>query len=99
MIAHMAFQDPKIGTNKVDLGGGYTLKYVNGIDTRLDEASFNLIREELPDHIVDKCIKFKPSLIMKGLKDLNEHERELLDEAIITKPKTPTLEIVPPKPQ
>lgn len=96
-ITEKMFPEPKNGTNKHDLGAGYTLKYVCGTETKLDPAAFELMRAELPEHVVDKAVKFTPSLVAKGYKDLSLEDRELLDEALVTKPKAPTLEIVAPK--
>ncbi|QIW90788.1 UNVERIFIED_ORG: hypothetical protein GCAPEGMB_00470 [Vibrio phage V07] len=96
-LADKMFPEAKNGTNKHELGAGYVLKYVRGEETKLDPQAFELMRAELPEHVVDKAVKFTPSLVAKGYKDLSLEDRELLDEALVTKPKAPTLEIVPPK--
>lgn len=96
-ICAMMFADPKIGTNTVDLGAGYKLKFVNGLETKLVPEAFNLIRAELPEHIVDNAVKFTPSLVAKGYKDLSDADKEKLDECLESKPKSPTLTLVEPK--
>ena len=92
------FADPKIGVNNKELGGGYILKANLGMDTVLDETVFLLIHADLPPEVVDSCVKFKPSLIAAGYKALAGEWRDLMDEAVITKPSSPSLALVAPKP-
>lgn len=96
-IAEKMFPDAKNGTNKHELGAGYVLKYVCGEETKLDPTVFELLRPDLPEHVIDKAVKFTPSLIAKGFKDLSMEDREKLEDALVTKPKSPTMEIVAPK--
>lgn len=91
------FTDPKTGTNNLELGAGWKLKAVTGFESSLDANVYELISSKLKPETVQACVKFKPSLVAAGYKLLTAEEKEILDEAIVTKPKPVTLELVPPK--
>lgn len=91
------FAEPKQGTNKHELGAGWIIQSVHGTDTKLDEAAYKLIESELPDGVKDICVNWKPSLDVKVYKKLSPEQRELLDEAVTTKPKSVSMKLVPPK--
>lgn len=91
------FAKPKNGVNKHELLHGWTLQSTHGTDTKLDEAAYKLIESELDDSIKDACVNWKPSLDVRAYKKIPEDKRALLDEAVTTKPKTPSMKLVPPK--
>lgn len=90
-------EDGLTGTQKYQLGNGWELKGSYGWETKLDETVFAAIRDTLPVNIVDHAVKFKASLNASGYKSLHEDDKEKLESAIVVKPKTVTLDIVPPK--
>lgn len=91
------FPDAKNGTNNLALGAGWKLKAVTGFENKLDANVFALIQTRLKPETVEACVKFTPSLVATGYKALGEEEKKILNEAITTKPKAVTLELVPPK--
>ncbi|CAM0073312.1 hypothetical protein VPHK251G3_0055 [Vibrio phage K251 g3] len=98
------FPDPKVGTQHHELGAGYKVTAVYKMDTKLDEAAFELILPEI-EKLGDKAkaelleaVKYKPSLVAKGYKDMSTDVKELFDEAVTTKPASPSLKLVVPKP-
>lgn len=91
------FPDACNGTNKVELGNGYELHSTHGVITSLDSSAYKLLEPEIDQSIKDMCISWEPKLDGRAYKKIPEEKRELLDEAITTKPKAVTLKIVPPK--
>lgn len=97
------FPDPKVGTQHHDLGAGYKVTAVHKMDTKLDEAAFELILPELEKlgeeakAELAEAVKYKPSLVAKGYKALSEEVKDLFDEAVTTKPASPSLKLVVPK--
>lgn len=96
-LSALLFPAPKSGTNKFELGYGWTLQLVAGEETKLDSSIYKLIQADLPDSVKDKCITWEPKMDVRSYKKLTEVERERLDDAIVTKPKSPVLKLVPPK--
>lgn len=96
-ITALLFDQNKIGTQKVDLGNEWQLKAVFAEETKLDQAAWPLIAPELHPDVCDAIIKNTPSLIKKEYDKLDDKTKEIVDEAIVVKPKTPTLTVVPPK--
>lgn len=92
-----AYADQKLGTNTLDLGAGYKLKATIKMTTSLDESSLGLILPEIPKEVQDAILKYKPSLVMKEYNKLSGKVLELVNEAIVTKPSSPSLELVIPK--
>ncbi|QQM14109.1 hypothetical protein pVco14_059 [Vibrio phage pVco-14] len=97
------FPDPKVGTQHHELGQGYKITAVHKMDTKLDEAAFELILPEI-EKLGDKAkaelaeaVKYKPGLVKKGYDALSEEVKELFDEAVTTKPASPSLKLVVPK--
>lgn len=68
----------------------YLIKIVKGLSKSLDEATLETIKPNLSDEELN-CLKYKPSLVAKELKELTGHE--LLFEAITEKPRQATLKI------
>lgn len=92
-----AFPDAKVGTTKVDLGAGYSLKATIKEKTEIDEAALPAILEKVAKGTFDKTVVYKPKFSATGFKCLPDEAKEILREALITKPATPGLEIVVPK--
>ena len=91
------FPAPVEGTNTVDLGNDWQVKLVGKVARKCDEAAFAAVFEQLPRGAKQKLIKFKPDLILKEYKKLPPDQRLIFDQALIIKPGSPTLSLIPPK--
>lgn len=98
-IFKAAFKDPKEGTNKRPLAGGYVLNGVHKINRSIDRASLAAMTELLIEKGVspDLIIQYKPELSVSGYKAQSDEVRAIIDMAIVAKPGAPSLEIVLPK--
>lgn len=88
---------PKEGTTRIELKEGWAVKAVYELDRQFDEAAMPAVFAKLPEGSADYLVRQKPVLITKVYKEMPEDLREVLDECVITKPKAPTLELIPPK--
>lgn len=93
------FPIPEEGTNTFELPEGWKIKGGYKLERKVDEAALPAVNAQLDDLGVafDKLVAFKPSLVKKEWNKLSEEAKLVFDEALITKPGTPTLEVVPPK--
>lgn len=93
------FKDPKEGTNKRPLSGGYVLNAVHKINRTIDRAALPTMNELLTEKGVspDRIIQYKPELSVSGYKAQSDEVRAIVDMAIVAKPGAPSLEIVLPK--
>lgn len=102
-LFNILFPSPKVGTNNFDLGKGYKVKGVHGYTNSLDKAAFELMQAEIANlsqedqQLIREAVKWEPSLVAKGYKNLSDTAKEVFDEAVVTKPKAITLELVIPK--
>ena len=94
-----AFPFPTEGTNSFDLEGGYKLKGTYKLERSVDTAAFQALSKEMKeaDIAADGMLRFKASLVAAEYKRLDDEQRHLFDQCIITKPGSPSLEIIPPK--
>ena len=93
------FPAPTEGTNKADLTDGWVIKATYKIDRKFDEAALPAVLEALkPLNVaVDSLVRYKPELVITFYKALPVAAKTLLDQALTSKPASPTLELVPPK--
>lgn len=96
------FPDPKEGTNRVDLGGGYSLKATHEINRKVDPGELQALGEamtkgEAPPLPLDKLIKWVPELAIKEYRTLTDNEKGIFDKCLIIKPGSAQLEIDQPK--
>lgn len=93
------FQDPKEGTNSVDLPDGYVLKGKRVINRTVDDAAFRASIEELAKNGIatDQIVKYKPELVTSEYRKLTAEQMNLFDCVLIVKDGMPGLEIVKPK--
>lgn len=91
------FQEPAEGTNTVDLPKGWKLKATHKINRNIDEAALPSILEELGEGMGDRLVRYKPELNVSEYRKLTDEQRHTLDQALVVKPGTPTLELVPPR--
>lgn len=96
LFAHF-FEAPKEGTNTIELGNGWKLKAAYKFTRTLDKASLLSALQQMPEGSEDKLVDYKPSLKLAEYRKLPEDLVKLFDEAVITKPGAPALEIVAPK--
>lgn len=100
-VVAMFFPNPKEGTNNAELAQGWKLKYAHQLDYKLDEAAIPAIREQLAaaSFSPDKVFAYSPKLILAEYRLLGDNIKPIVDAALTIKPKSPTLELVPPKPK
>lgn len=97
-IAKAYFPNPVEGTNKHTLPDGYILKLTHVINRDVDEAVLAAKKDEfLARNIpVAHIVVYKPSLSKSVYNTLTDEDKVFFDNALISKPGSPTLEIVPP---
>lgn len=96
-LANHYFPDPTEGTNTQEMPDDWKLKATFKYNRNIDKAALPAVLEKLPEGTEDKVIDYKPSLKLRAYKALTETHKEIFDEALVIKPGTPTLELVPPK--
>lgn len=98
LIGGMLFPTPKEGVNKASAPGGWEVKFTYKLDYKVDEAVLPSALEQLQKLQVgtDGLIRRKPELVLKRYRELTEDQQKVLAEALVIKPSTPTLELVPP---
>lgn len=98
-VFEACFPDPEEGTNTFDLAHDWKLKGVYKIGRRVDEAALDAVKKKMRKIEVnpDKLIRMQPSLVRKAYNELTEEQRMIFDQALIIKPETPALTLVPPK--
>ena len=93
------------GTQTVELGGGWKIKAVKKINYTVankEGEAFEKLNElaamgEVSAFKAKKLFRFDANLSITAYKDLDAAERQLIDEIIVTKPASPSLELVAPK--
>lgn len=92
------FPNPVEGTNKFSLTDGYVLKAKHVINRTVDEAVYKKSREEFTEKEVPlDIVKYKIELSVSIYKGLDDEQTELFDRCLVSKPGTPSLELVVPK--
>lgn len=99
------FPDKLEGTTTFPLQGGWALKAVYALDRKVDEAAWPAVKAKLKEikEKPDLLVRMKPALDTRKYKELmlrNKDAADILEQALVTKPKLPTLSMVePPKPE
>lgn len=97
-IFNIMFPKPKEGTNTAALGNGWKLKATYPIDRKLDMPVFEAIQNQFYDKkIPTDIVKMEPKLSVKVYRTLSDEQRLFFDAALISRPGSVQLEIVPPK--
>ena len=93
------FTAPTEGVNKFELPGGWKLNATYKLDRKPDEALLHGTLTKLAERGVEVAdlIKITPSLSVSAYKKLSEADRKLMDEALIIKPASPSMELIAPK--
>jgi len=92
-----AFPEPKLGANIFELNHGYKLKGTQKESVKVDQASLAAITDKFPEGTLDMVVKYEPKLIAAGYKLLPQKLKDIIEGALITKPASPSLELVAPK--
>ena len=90
-ICNHILEENKGKQSGMKLIGNLKLKAKIGVNVKFDEPLFNTLFDDLSDE-EKSCVKFKPQLVSKNLKELDESSQLFL--CITEEPSTPTLEIV-----
>lgn len=98
-IFELFFPEPNEGTNTLELPEGWKLKGVYKLTRNIDDSALSTVMGMLRDVGVnpDTLVQWKPSLKLATYKELTAEQRNLMDDAIICKPGSPTIELVAPK--
>lgn len=101
-VMALFFPTPTEGVNSCELFQGWVLKGTHGLDRQVDEAALPAVKEKLRELQVnpDPLIVSKPSLDTKAYRVLvqtNPQAAKVFEEALTVKPKSPTLQLIPPK--
>lgn len=102
------FPNPTEGSaeNKYPIpdGTGAIVQGTHVINRTVDEQQLDALREaiaaegsNLPQLDLAKLIKWKPEVVIKEYRALNETERHTFDQCLVIKPGMPALEIKIPK--
>jgi len=94
------FPNPVEGSaeNKVPLGGGYILQADHKINRNVDEAVVSaLMKGDNTRALAEKVFRYKPELVLKEYRALDDEARKVIADAVTEKPGTPALKIVLPK--
>lgn len=97
-IFQSTFEAPKEGVNKYTLPDGRQVKATHKLYRKLDEAAYPSIREAIINTFgmdpEEGVIKRKPEVSVSAYKKLPAEIRNVLDDAIVAKAGSPSIEIV-----
>lgn len=93
------------GTENIELGNGYKLKAVFKISYTLNNAedgvdkALSKLEKAGPEgaFIAERLVRWKPELSVSEYKKLDAKYKKFIDEVLVTKEATPSLELVAPK--
>lgn len=89
------------GTQWLQLGQGYKLKLVRGIDYKIvdDNAKISKAWTDLEELGVNPAglIKYTAEIINSGYKNIPKQAKEIADSIVVSKPKSAILELIEPK--
>ena len=96
-IFEFFFPEPVEGTNTAQLENDFLLKGGFAYDRQIDEAAWAAISKKLVKAGVktpDVLVHWKPSLVKSEYDKLTEAQRHIMDQALVIKESSPSLEIV-----
>lgn len=101
-VVALFFPSPKEGTNNAELPANWKLKYTHKIDRKVDEAAIDAVKIKLREMQVnpDPLLRTLHEVAVteyKSLIQINPAAAKVFESALIIKPGSPTLELVPPK--
>ncbi len=84
------------GTINIELGAGWKLKCVYALDRKYDEQAMESVFKQLSPDVQRSLIKWTPSVLVTGYRQLSQEQLAVVDQCVVSKPKAPTLELLPP---
>jgi hypothetical protein len=98
-VADLYCPNPEEGTNTIELPTGERLRLTHKLTRSLDEGAMPAVAEQLRKHGVspDNLVKWSPKLDTREYRRLDDETRHIMDQCLITKPGSPTLDILEPK--
>jgi len=102
-LTNLLFPNPVKGTQRFNLGNGYSIKLVHKLNYKLDkdrvEQALDKIEAQGPkgELIAERLVKFTPELSQTEYKLLSEIDKKIIDEVLTVEPGAPTLELEEPK--
>ena len=86
------------GITTLNMGNGWQIKFKNPFTRSFDEKKLTpVLMKKFPPKIRKLLFIEKYSLGVKVYKKLSAAERKIVDRALITKPGSSSIEVVPPK--
>lgn len=82
---------------KLELDAGWSIKGEQKLSYSVDKTALPAVLEQMPEGTESLLIRYKPELNMAEYKRLTEEQRLKFDQALVIKPATPTIMLVPPK--
>jgi hypothetical protein len=98
-------EETEEGTRTLELGGGYKLKAGLKVSRSFDGGQ-EAVEKVLTKFekfgaegqiLAERLVNWKPELSVSEYRKLPEKFRKLIDEIVVTKPASPSLEVVEPK--
>jgi hypothetical protein len=98
-IFSVLFPSPKEGTNRLEIGNGYTLIGKYPVDRKVDEGVLQVMKPKLAEAriMVDAVVKYEPSFAKAVYNTFTEEQKALFDQCLIIKPGSISMEIQAPK--
>lgn len=98
-IFETLFPNPVVGVNTANIGHGYELRATVKLNYTVDKAALISASDTFDGADIDpvKLIKYKPELSLTEYNKLTNEQRRLFDYCLVTKPGSPTMEIVKAK--
>lgn len=104
-VYEIQFPECEEGTNRLELGNGYSLKCVAKLNYTLankngeTEAALDELEKtgEQGKFLADRLVKWSPDLSVKEYRDLDPKYKTIIDKVLTIKPGTPQMEIEEPK--
>ena len=97
-LAEFYFRNPKEGTNRFSLGGGYDLKLQAGFNYKVTNEDLDQVKPadikklKLP---WDDLWDFKPTLVKSVYNKLSKEQKDFVDQLLEITDASPQMEIVP----
>lgn len=95
----LLFPDPDEGVNTLLLPNGATIKATYKLTRNVDEAAVGGIIDLMRwnGYSPDSVFTWKPQLVIKEYRKLDQNGRHIVDMAVTAKPSAPSLEVTLPE--
>ena len=92
------FPKPKLGINRIEIGGGYDLESTYKLDYKMDYDQFcDLCKLEGSPMAFEEVVDYEPEFRLTRFKALPPEGQEFVMQALTVKPAAPSLSIVQKK--